>query len=256
MELLWAVLATSFLGSLHCAGMCGGVVAFIAGSSHRGMTQISYHLGRAISYSTMGALCGGLGGVLDLGGESLGVGRVAMTAAGVIMILYGLSTFLQARGLSLPRIPWLSFLDSWFQKGMRSSTQRGPWARGLSIGLLSVLLPCGWLYVFAATAAASGHPFDGALTMLVFWLGTVPVLAILGASIQKIAAPIRSKIPTLTSLLLVLIGLLTLSGRLSVPSFAAKFATPTTAEEGIRKLSAPDAAEPPCCASEEAAPTD
>ena len=147
-----------------------------------------------------------------------------------------------------------------------ASTLGGIGGGGAGLMIVPLLVPIVGVKAVVPLMAVSGllsncsrvfafrHHMESKISMA-FLLPAIPG-AILGASIQKIAAPIRSKIPTLTSLLLVLIGLLTLSGRLSVTSFAAKFATPTTAEEGIRKLSAPDAAEPPCCASEEAAPTD
>ena len=250
MELLWAVLVASFLGSLHCAGMCGGVVAFIAGSSNRSLTQVAYHLGRAVSYSIMGAICGVLGAAIDLGGAAVGVGQVAMMAAGCIMIAYGVGYFLQIIGVRLPSLPGLGPLNRFFQSGHQASAKYGPFIRGLLIGLLSVLLPCGWLYVFAATAAASANPIDGALTMFVFWLGTVPVLLALGAGIQKALGPLRKRLPHLMAIALVAIGLLTLSGRLAVPSFAEKFTSPKTAQEGIDAITHPDAPPPACCESE------
>jgi sulfite exporter TauE/SafE len=46
-----------------------------------------------------------------------------------------------------------------------------------ALGLLSMFLPCGWLYTYVLAAAASQSPCSGALVMFLFWLGTIPALS-------------------------------------------------------------------------------
>ena len=53
-----SVLISSFLGSWHCVGMCGGLVA---ASTRSPLSVFSYHLGRLIGYCTVGAIAGGIG---------------------------------------------------------------------------------------------------------------------------------------------------------------------------------------------------
>lgn len=222
MTLLATVFAASFLGSLHCAGMCGGVVAFLAGSPNAGkqsVTQVAYHGGRFLSYSLIGLLAGSFGAALDLGGEALGMGRIAIVLAGAMMIAYGIILLLRVRG-SRVKIPVPAFLQRIYQTGFSKVTQQGPLLRGLSLGLLTAFLPCGWLYLFAAGAAATGSPWWGAVSMMVFWAGTVPVLAALGIGVQKLAGPLQRHVPSFSAVLLVAVGLMAVLGRLDVPSFA------------------------------------
>ena len=44
------------------------------------------------------------------------------------------------------------------------------------IGLVTTLLPCGWLYTFVALALAAANPLNACLIMFAFWLGTLPVM--------------------------------------------------------------------------------
>jgi len=81
-----------------------------------------------------------------------------------------------------------------------------PMVRAGVVGLLSGLLPCGWLWAFLVTAAGTGSALGGAAVMCAFWIGTVPALVAVGLGAQLISAPLRRHIPTVTALLLIAIG--------------------------------------------------
>jgi len=71
--LLLTVLASSFIGSLHCIGMCGPLVGFVAGASagpgaSGPKTHIAYNLGRLVTYTALGGVAGAVGAALDLAG--------------------------------------------------------------------------------------------------------------------------------------------------------------------------------------------
>ncbi|MCA9290366.1 MAG: sulfite exporter TauE/SafE family protein, partial [Phycisphaerales bacterium] len=133
-----------------------------------------------------------------------------------------------------------------FQRGHAFAMRRRPATRALTIGLLTTLLPCGWLYAFAITAAGTGSAPLGALTMAVFWLGTVPVLVGLGVGVQRLAGPLRRHVPTVTAAALVLVGVVALAGRFNVPALAATTLEPTDAD-AIARVQALDAGAMPCC---------
>ena len=99
-----------------------------------------------------------------------------------------------------------------------------PVRRALVIGLLTTLLPCGWLYAFAAVAGGTASPLLGGLTMAVFWLGTLPVLVSLGVGVQRLSGVLGQKLPHATAIALILVGLWTLVGRggLDAASLAAQ----------------------------------
>jgi hypothetical protein len=54
--------------------------------------------------------------------------------------------------------------------------------------------------------------------MLVFWTGTVPVMATLGLGLQRLAGPLRRSLPLVTAAVVVAIGLLTIAGRMQPSS--------------------------------------
>ena len=83
----------------------------------------------------------------------------------------------------------------------------------VTIGLLTTLLPCGWLYSFAITAAGTGSAWKGMLAMTAFWLGTLPALVLVGAGVKRILGPMGRRLPALTCVALVAAGLYTLLGR-------------------------------------------
>ena len=101
-----------------------------------------------------------------------------------------------------------------FTRAIARLADKPPIVRALAIGLLTTLLPCGWLYVFVATAAGTGSGPGGALVMAVFWAGTVPVLAGVGALAQRAAGPLpRPAARCSPPALLVVLGVLTVAGK-------------------------------------------
>jgi hypothetical protein len=219
------VLASSLLGSLHCAGMCGGLVAFATGAGRsRGawLAHLAYHAGRLAAYGALGALGGAAGATLDLGGSLLGLQRAAAAVAGALIALWGAAALLEALGARVPRLEPPRALGRLVGRALRRIAGRPPAVRALSMGLLTGALPCGWLYAFVAAAAGTGSAPSGALLMAVFWLGTLPVLAGLGLGAQALAGPLRRHAPAVCAVAMIVVGLLAVAGRLqSAPPAAA-----------------------------------
>lgn len=222
--LLSAVLIASLLGSVHCAGMCGGFMLFAVGASapgnprSKGLLHSAYHFGRLTTYCALGAVAGATGAALDIAGDAVGLQRIAASVAGALMILFGLTAILRSAGVSLPRPPMPAALVRIVQSAHRHAADSPPVVRALTVGLATTLLPCGWLYAFAATAAGTAHPVTGALTMAVFWVGTLPVMAALGVGLAALAGPLRKRLPLATACLIMVVGFYTLFARISVPA--------------------------------------
>jgi hypothetical protein len=216
LPLISTIFIASLLGSLHCAGMCGAFVAFAVNAPGVSRTKllIAYNAGRLATYTLLGALAGALGKAVDLGGSLVGVQRTAAIIAGVIMVLFGLAAVLRQLGVSIPHLPGVR-LKQLLLAGHRKAMKFTPIRRALAIGLLTTLLPCGWLYAFAATAAGTADPLLGALAMTVFWAGTLPALVALGASIGKLTGALAARLPLITSLVIVVVGLSTIVTRLN-----------------------------------------
>jgi sulfite exporter TauE/SafE len=215
--LLGSVLLASLVGSAHCAGMCGGFVAFYAGQSDarsRLWAHVAYNAGRLVSYAALGFLAGALGAGLDRVGALAGVSRLAAVLTGALMVTWGVAVVLRQLGVRVPAARAPKPLESRLAQALRALRGQPAELRALGIGLLSTLLPCGWLYAFAATAAGTGAGWSGALVLLAFWAGTLPVMAGLGAAAHGLLRPLARRIPILTASALVALGLLTMAGRL------------------------------------------
>jgi len=253
--LVAAVFLASVMGSLHCAGMCGAFVAFAvapplsgAGAS-RSTLLATYNVGRLVTYTALGALSGALGAALDMGGAMVGVQRVAAVLAGSMMIGFGLIALLRINGVRVPRAPLPPGLERLATRGYESARRRSPVARALLIGMLTTLLPCGWLYAFAITAAGTASPLWGALTMAVFWAGTLPVLVAVGAGAAKLTGALGARAPVLTTCALIGVGLWTVAGRLTVPTLTPESvgaAAPATTVAHTTHF-VPDGEDLPCC---------
>lgn len=257
LALFFAVLVASLLGSLHCAGMCGGFVVFWAGGdASKGKQQVFAHIayngGRLVTYVLLGAVAGALGQALDLAGRSAGLEKVAAAIAGGLMVAWGALALLRALEVAIPRVPLPAVLHRAYANVMKQLHGKPPIVRAAIIGLASTLLPCGWLYAFAVTAAGTGYWAWGALTMAAFWLGTLPVLVGVGALVQQMAGPMRRRLPAVTALCVMGVGLFALTHRLNVPHFRPMTAPQSLqgAAERAQHLGAGQD-KPPCCHDDE-----
>jgi sulfite exporter TauE/SafE len=91
---------------------------------------------------------------------------------------------------------------------------QSPVLRAGVTGLLTTLLPCGWLYAFVATAGGTGSVSHAMLVMFVFWAGTLPMMLSIGNGAQRVFGPMRRKLPTLTAATVMILGLLSITGHL------------------------------------------
>lgn len=224
-ELIATTFVASLIGSLHCAGMCGAFVAIATmptpGEGRpvpRGVVNAAYNLGRLMTYTLLGGLAGLLGSAINLGGTLAGIERASAILAGGILACVGVLMLLKGAGVRLGRVPLPAFWVRWVSKGHGLALRVPPMPRALLIGLLTTLLPCGWLYAFAINAAGTGDPVRGALTMTAFWFGTLPMMAALGAGIRGLAGGLGARMPIAAGIALVIVGFSAVAGRLIVHS--------------------------------------
>jgi len=168
-------------GFAHCAGMCGPFVLAQIGAGPAPARPAErmlwpYHLGRATTYTLLGAVAGATSGAFAgaTGLRALAVG--CLVIGGVGFALHGLAGF----GLRL---------------GSRESKWSAAWGRivarlaapffgarstrgGFALGLILGVLPCGLLWGALAVAAGTGKAEAGALALAAFALGTVPALGL------------------------------------------------------------------------------
>lgn len=225
------VLAASLVGSVHCAGMCGGFVCFYTGSepasaggTGRGTAprllhaHALYNVGRLLSYLTLGAIAGAIGARVSELGVLAGVQQGAAIVAGALMVGWALSTLAAQRGVSWGAVRAPLAWQRALGRVLHAVREQPVARRALLTGFFTTLLPCGWLYVFVATAGGSGSVWSAMFLMAVFWLGTVPALVAVGVGAQTILAPFRHRLPLVSATVVLVMGLWSMAGHLRAPS--------------------------------------
>lgn len=236
------------LTSTHCIAMCGGInlsqcvpnaTSSRKGSefSHPGLfgrisslvPSLQYNAGRVISYTIIGGIVGALGQVVTLTGAGKGIIAVI---AGLFMVIMGLNM--------LNLFPWLRRLNPRMPKIFAvkiDEQKRG--GRPLYVGLLNGLMPCGPLQAMQLYALSTGDPVKGALSMLLFSLGTVPLMFGLGALSTILTKRFAQRMLTVSAMLVILLGTLMLSNGMvlsgfAVPSFASGIGKADSASQSAK----------------------
>ncbi len=212
---LLTIISIAFLGSFgHCIGMCGGIV--LAYSSikiepasskvSKTVAHLLYNFGRVFTYTILGAIFGALGGVALFSNTA---NAVLLIVAGIAMVLAGLSLMGKIKFLTIIEhsISSSNFYKKSFQKILHSKSN----ASFFVLGMLNGLLPCGFVYFFAITAASTASPFYGALVMFIFGVSTIPAMFSLGfLSSLASATNFRNMMMSLSSVAVILYGLFTI----------------------------------------------
>lgn len=218
-----AILTASLLGSVHCAAMCGGLACLYVEPSVRrlGLPHALYNGGRLVAYAALGAIAGGVGGGVDHFAAAAGWARLAAIVAGLLMVAYGLVRLAATAGIRVPAFGAGPIVARPVAHAVAWARRRNPLLRAATIGLATGMLPCGWLYAFVLTAAASGSVASGAVVMTVFWIGTLPMLLAIGVGVQRGAGALGRRLPVLAAATLVVVGALTVAGRVTVDPLRA-----------------------------------
>ncbi len=205
MEILISAMVLGLMGSFHCLGMCGPIVLALplhgntVGQKIYG--GVLYNLGRTVTYGTMGALFGLVGQGLQLVGFQQVV-SVIMGAAMIVSVMFP-KIFRNQYSLEQSAFRWIGKLKKTIVKmfSIRSFQSL------FFIGLLNGLLPCGLVYIAIAGAIATGSVTMGAGYMVVFGIGTLPLLLLLGVAGNVLSHNIRRRINSLIPILVVVVGI-------------------------------------------------
>jgi sulfite exporter TauE/SafE len=205
--LVVAIFVASLMGSLHCVGMCGAFLAIATGDGvSLWKSQAAYHLGRLVTYLTMGVAAGIVGSTLDLGASLAGLQPLAATLAGATMLAIGTLVLLGKLGIRVPQPTPPAFMQKLVQSRLGGVLNWAPTARATAIGMLTTLLPCGWLYAFVITAAGTASVWKAPLVMAVFWLGTLPALIAVGTGVRAAMGAIGRHAAIIACVLVMIAG--------------------------------------------------
>lgn len=203
------IFIVGLLTSIHCIAMCGGLALSQSvnqeAKDKRFTSSLLYNTGRVISYTIIGGIVGGLGGVISPSGQFKGA--VAIVAGGFMFIL-GLKMI---NVIPIPKwirfkIPRLNFATNNISRPLTP----------LLVGLINGFMPCGPLQTMQLYALGTGSVVKGALSMFFFSIGTVPLMFGFGAITSLISGKAGKKIMKLSAALVMVLGIIMINRGLAL----------------------------------------
>lgn len=202
-----ALFLLGLMGSLgHCLGMCGPLVLMVgsrsAAENHTPIVirLLFYNSARILVYGCLGVIAG-------LAGQALGQDSQLSGIAGIVSLILGILVILFAASYAgWIRMGALQSGAGWWNR-MMSRAMAWPGAGGdIALGALNGLLPCGLVYSALSASVSAGSALGGGLAMLVFGIGTVPVLVALGLGARFISTSLRHIVARLAFVLAATVG--------------------------------------------------
>ena len=184
-----SALLIGLLGGTHCVGMCGGIVTALTiglsnqkrNDSRRLFTyQLSYNIGRILTYTITGGLVASIGAVSEHYGFGIQVRKILALTAASVMIFLGL----YLTGLWEIAIIKIENIGSILWRRIEHVAKKFITIRSISHALIAGILwgwlPCGLVCSALFLAMSANSISQGALIMRSFGVGTLPVLLGLG----------------------------------------------------------------------------
>jgi len=207
---LMLMFSMGFMGSLHCIGMCGGLVSAVSMSRPQVWWSglLVYQFGRVTTYAVLGLLVGLSGAALSAFGGDL-LQRLLALLAGLLMILFALNL-----GGWLPDP--LRRMAAWggrktglalLARNVANGARAGGW---YTLGLANGLLPCGLVYAALSLALAAGDSRLAVLMMASFGLGTIPAMMAVPSLLHGMTPALRSTAMRTAAVMMIVLGVMTI----------------------------------------------
>lgn len=204
--MIYTAFLFGLISSLHCIGMCGAIAMMLpvnnANSSKKAIQIFLYHFGRLTAYASLGLLFGIVGKGLYLAG----IQQQLSIVMGLLMIIITLvpeKNFIKYN-FSKPIYRAIALVKSSLGKQFKSKTLKSFY----TIGLLNGFLPCGLVYAALFGALAMQNVTLSTLYMILYGLGTIPMMSAVVYVSNLLSIPIRSKLQRIIPVVVVCIGIL------------------------------------------------
>jgi sulfite exporter TauE/SafE len=204
--MLYTAFIFGLISSLHCIGMCGPIAMMLpvdrSNQTKKTLQIFTYHLGRLAAYASIGFIFG----LFGKGFSMAGLQQELSVILGIIMIVIVVipeKVFI-AYNFSKPIFKLISKIKT----ALGSQFKNKSYQSLFTIGLLNGFLPCGMVYVALFGAIAMQSPSLGILYMLLFGLGTVPMMSSVVYLNSFLTLPFRNKIQKVIPYVAVCIGIL------------------------------------------------
>lgn len=204
--MLYSALILGILGSFHCIGMCGPIAFMLPVSRDNQIKKFFqiflYHFGRLLAYGIIGLAFGLIGKSLNLFGFQQQL-SIAIGALMILVIMLPVRQF-QKYNFSQPLYRLIGKVKSSLGAALKKKTPD----TFFTIGFLNGFLPCGLVYMAVFGSIAAGSLLWGSLYMLLFGLGTIPLMTTAVYFSSLLGGTMRKKVQKLIPALVVIIGLL------------------------------------------------
>lgn len=212
------------LGGAHCIGMCGPLVALYSDRMNATTDRADvltlgevkqhalFNLGRAMSYTALGALFGFAGTVVfitarDVRIVAVDVRAVAGIVVGVVVMAVGLGYVSSGSSRSLVPASWVSrgsgFLHTYVTPRVDA------WVgdrRIIGLGAVHGILPCPLLYPAFLYAFVQGSAAGGAASLAALAAGTFPAVFLTGTIIESTDIRHRRTLHRILGVVFILLG--------------------------------------------------
>jgi len=201
--MIWTALLLGIGGSLHCAGMCSPLALAVTSFNKQLLfNRFVYNTGRILVYGSFGALVATFGSLFNFQAIQI----YLSIALGVLLILLGIGS------ISSIRIPLLStfinkislMIKSKFSKQLKKKNTVSLFI----LGVLNGILPCGLTYLALSYTLTLNTPAEGFLFMLLFGLGTFPVMIGMPYLLKFIGSFVKINYSKLTTVMMIGLGVL------------------------------------------------
>lgn len=204
--MLYTAFLFGLISSFHCVGMCGPIAMMLpvdrTNATKKTTQIITYHLGRLSAYATIGLIFGLVGRGLFLAGFQQKL-SIFIGIAMILVILIPEKIFAKYN-FSKPAFRLISKIKA----ALGSQFKNKSYKSLFTIGLLNGFLPCGMVYVALFGAIAMQNEAFGVLYMILFGLGTVPLMSSVVYINSFLTVRVRNKIQKVIPYIGVIIGVL------------------------------------------------
>ena len=199
--MFWTAFILGLAGSLHCAGMCSPLAFAVTNIGDKVFAnRVVYNVGRIMAYGILGAIVSSIGVALPLERFQNSL-SVAMGMFLIVVGVIGASKF-QSKLI----VGVIQKFTSVIKIQFNSQIQKKSFASYFILGSLNGILPCGLTLIALTSTIITPTPLDGFYFMVLFGLGTLPVMLGLVSVVQLITWKLNFSISKINMLMLIIAG--------------------------------------------------
>jgi uncharacterized protein len=204
--MLFTALLFGLISSFHCIGMCGPIAMMLPldrdNPTKKVLQIFTYQLGRLLAYASIGLVFGLVGRGLFLAGFQQKL-SIFIGVAMIIAILTPERVFAKYN-FSKPFFLFIRKIKSRLGRQFQNKSFKSLFI----IGYLNGFLPCGMVYVALFGAIAMQNEIYGVFYMILFGLGTIPMMSAVSYLNVFLSVSIRNKIQKIIPVFAIIIGIL------------------------------------------------